>query len=336
MYVPGSARTPSGSRGVSPTIAEIGYSCETAPGGAIAQIPDEPVHALRGGQRLRRPDPVRRHVHRFLVERLRPIVARVAADERARRGADLERDRRRWRVGQVVVEDRAVGRILSRRKFRRQRRVGGTDCGAGDTRSGAYRGPVCAIRETGPALATVSGDPSPKLAQRRDVVEDPERRGRACATTRSSPWTTRSRIDVCGMFSVSGCQSSPSLNETYDVALGAGEEQSLARADPRARRSPARRRQAARRSASTSCRRRACGRRAASRSSSAEADDRDVGRVRVEVRRRRSASPCSTASSAGGVTSVQCAPPSRVTWTSAVVGAGPDRRSTFSGDGPIV
>lgn len=33
-------------------------------------------------------------------------------------------------------------------------------------------------------------------------------------TTRSFWWTTRSRTDVAGMFCRSGCQSSPSLNDT--------------------------------------------------------------------------------------------------------------------------
>ena len=37
------------------------------------------------------------------------------------------------------------------------------------------------------------------------------------ATIRSSPWTSRSRIDEVGRFNCSDCQLSPSSNDTYTL-----------------------------------------------------------------------------------------------------------------------
>ena len=59
-------------------------------------------------------------------------------------------------------------------------------------------------RPTSASVTSRSGWMSSRIQNPRPCV----------ATTRSSPLTTRSRIDVTGMFRRSGCQSSPSLKLT--------------------------------------------------------------------------------------------------------------------------
>ena len=74
-------------------------------------------------ERLMRTDPVGRIRQRVRIDALRLVVARIAPDDLVVRANDLERDVLRL-ARQVVVEDRAVRRVLPGRLLGRQRRVG--------------------------------------------------------------------------------------------------------------------------------------------------------------------------------------------------------------------
>ena len=152
------------------------------------------------------------------------------------------------------------------------------------------------------------------------------------AIARSSPWTIRSRTDECGRLSVSPCQSSPSLNETYTSRSVPANSSPLVSGSARTTFTDAL-------SASPrvifvhvlppSCVRKTSGVRSSTRKRETE--------MYAVPGSKRDASICVTLLhevSSFGVTSVQVAPPSRVTCTTP--SSDPVQMTlTFTGDGPI-
>ena len=173
-------------------------------GGREAQVPDEAVHARR---------------RRTACAAAAPSKAATSRGSTSGSGGSSLAKRRTsapWasrissvtgapaRLAADVVEDRAVRRVLPRRLLGRERRVGvacSTRAAPGVLRARRER-----LRRRGASCASIcrSGVMSSRIQKPRPCVP----------TTRSSPWTTRSRIDVAGMFRRSDCQSSPSSKET--------------------------------------------------------------------------------------------------------------------------
>ncbi len=88
----------------------------------IVDIPYQAMHPRRRRHRHRRTDPVVGHV--VLERRQRLVVARVAAHQLAVRVEYLDGHRTGSIRAEVVVDDRAVRRILARRFLLRHRRIG--------------------------------------------------------------------------------------------------------------------------------------------------------------------------------------------------------------------
>ena len=125
-------------------------------------VPCEPVHPRRRPQHLRRPVPDHGKGSRFRRRELDLVLARVAPHDLAGPVEDLERHRAR-RVGlQRVIDDRAVRRVLAARLVRRQRRV-------------RVHVPAHADRSLRLEKRRLARHHRlVELAERRDVVEDPE------------------------------------------------------------------------------------------------------------------------------------------------------------------
>ena len=94
-------------------------------GRGIVQIPDPAVHAGLGGQRAKGTQPIKRN-ELFLEIRFRDrglIVAGKFANQLAASIEDFESDGMRSGVRQIVVNDCAVGWVLSSGFVGRKRRV---------------------------------------------------------------------------------------------------------------------------------------------------------------------------------------------------------------------
>ena len=135
-------------------------------------------------RRLRRAIPVESAPARWRsVGILVAIGARVAAHRLSGRVENLERHRPGGGRREVVVDDRAVRRIRAGRFVRRQRRVG-------------VRVPAHAIRRLRLEQALGLGTGSWLSSWRSGVMSSRIQKPRPCVpTTRSSSWTTRSRIE---------------------------------------------------------------------------------------------------------------------------------------------
>ena len=118
------------------------------------------MHAGFGGKRLRRPNPVSRNFQALRIRLHRHIRTRIFPDRHAFVVFDLNRYRTDGVFRQEIIKHRPVGRILASRFVRRQRRIG-IDVAA-DAQS-------CLRFEKQISVLVVV-----ELAQRSDVVEDPE------------------------------------------------------------------------------------------------------------------------------------------------------------------
>ena len=137
------------------------------------------------------------------------------------------RDRSRRRISSVasppapaptiVVDDRAVGRVL-RRTARRAGSACRCTCSSGSGYAAAGLKSVSAARRRVAAAICRSGSMSSRIQNDRPCVP----------TAMSSSLSTRSRIDVAGMLRRSDDQWSPSSNETQTCVSDPGEEQPAA------------------------------------------------------------------------------------------------------------
>src|ERR1017187_4831580 len=125
------------------------------------EIPDETVHTGRGPERLEGPDPVGRDIDRR-VWGLGFVLAGETAHQFARGVEDVERDCRGWGGLQVVIDDGAIGWVLSAGLFGGQRRIG-----IGIARIAPGRAGREEVRGRGGGLGG-------QLAERGDIVENPE------------------------------------------------------------------------------------------------------------------------------------------------------------------
>ncbi len=133
-------------------------------GRGVVEVPHKAVRSGVGAEVLGRPNPPGRNVQPRVGAWSR-VGTREPADPLAGTIKDLEDDRPRSRPRQVVVDDRAVGGILRARLIGRKRRVG-VCIPAHPHRA---RGP----EEIRPVGRGGRGG-GRHLAQRSDVVEDPE------------------------------------------------------------------------------------------------------------------------------------------------------------------
>ena len=126
------------------------------------QVPDETVHARSARERALSTNPIRRDIQVFLVASGGFIGTGEPPDRFAGRVEDLQDH---WAGGwrfQPIVEHGAIGRVLARGNFRRERSVGAVISAdtVGQLRREQQGGRV------GRALV--------ELAQRSYVIEDPE------------------------------------------------------------------------------------------------------------------------------------------------------------------
>src|SRR5579884_3500627 len=133
-------------------------------GRGVVQIPNPAVHAWLGGQNARHANPIRRNQlpGQILLGKRGFIRAGVAADDFALRIENLERDGAGGIWSQVIVDDGAVRRILCGGLIGRNRRIG---IGAAANAKGRGR-----LEEKRIGFC----DRGRELAQRRDVVKNPE------------------------------------------------------------------------------------------------------------------------------------------------------------------
>src|SRR5205085_12402764 len=128
----------------------------------VVQVPDEALHARLRGKNARRSNPVERDVYLLLVYRLRFVVTRKSPDEFTCAVEDFEHDGRARVRLQIVVDDRAVGRVLAHGFFGRERRV----------RVDVTLNAVGRLRLKEKRVRR--RDAFVNLPERRDVVENPE------------------------------------------------------------------------------------------------------------------------------------------------------------------
>src|SRR4029077_15062943 len=84
-------------------------------GRRIVQIPDPSVHSRIGGEKLLRPNPVERNqlLRGFFFRLVWFVRARKFANQFALRVENIEGDRASGSVGEVVIDNRAVGRVFA-------------------------------------------------------------------------------------------------------------------------------------------------------------------------------------------------------------------------------